>query len=368
MLQHAMPRDSQPLFRRRWTVAAAAALIAVSSVMVAAPRVHAATTLNVQVGVGDGPISGNAYLPGAVTVLVGDSIHFAIGSDEPHSVTFGQGPADVPPDQWPVTPWTAPAPVAGPPAPVDLGTASYDGSAFTNTGLMFGKTSGATLTFTKAGTFPFLCEIHPGMAGTVTVVDSGTATTQAEADAAAKATSDEILGQVDGVLAARAAAVTTTDNSDGSKTWNVFVDAGVAPAPLPGGGTGFLEVFKFVPDGLEIQPGDTVHWAAFGAHTVAIAPPGTDPATVDPFGPAAGGDTYDGASLYSSGLLNFGPGTPSEYSLKFPTAGVVPFFCALHAFLGQVGTLGVGMPVPSAAPATSAEPEPAESPEASAAG
>ena len=42
--------------------------------------------------------------------------------------------------------------------------------------------------FTAAGSLPYLCSIHPGMAGTVNVVASGTTTTQAEADAKATLT------------------------------------------------------------------------------------------------------------------------------------------------------------------------------------
>ena len=71
---------------------------------------QAATTLNLGVGVGSGTVSGNAYLPGDVTILVGDSLKWTIESDEPHSVTFGNGPAGTPPDEWPVTGLTGTVP------------------------------------------------------------------------------------------------------------------------------------------------------------------------------------------------------------------------------------------------------------------
>ncbi len=69
----------------------------------------AADPLTIQVGAGEGTVGGQAYLPGKVTVEAGQSVTFTVDSDEPHSVTFGVGPADVPPDQWPVVGWTAPS-------------------------------------------------------------------------------------------------------------------------------------------------------------------------------------------------------------------------------------------------------------------
>lgn len=78
-----------------------------------------------------------------------------------HTITFGEGPPG-PPANWPVSGWGAPA---GPP-PWDLGSVDYDGTGFLNTGIIL-KRSTATVHFTAAGDFPFLCAIHPGMAGSV---------------------------------------------------------------------------------------------------------------------------------------------------------------------------------------------------------
>ena len=143
----------------RHTVARLRALVATARVLGLllsisfAGTAQAATTLNVGVGVGSGTVSGNAYLPGDVTILVGDSIKWTIESDEPHSVTFGTGPADTPPDEWPVTGLTGAVPP--PPATANL-TGSYAGSGFLNTGLLF-KGSTATVAFTAAGSLPYIC-------------------------------------------------------------------------------------------------------------------------------------------------------------------------------------------------------------------
>jgi len=330
---------------RRWAAVGIAAGLALSTVATMAPAVSAqdAAPLQVGVGAGEGTVAGNAYLPGAFTVNVGDTVAFVIGSDEPHTISLGQGPADVPPPFWPVSGWTAPA--ADAPPPYDLGAVEFDGTGFLNTGIIPGKGTSASVTFTAAGTFPFFCAIHAGMAGEVTVQESGTATTQEEADAAATASRDAILSQVDAVRAARLAEVTTTDNADGTKTLNVFTDAGTAPGPLPGGGTGYLELLEFTPDGLEVAPGDTVNWTVLNIHSITFVPEGTDPGTLFTSEEAAfapiPGTSYDGTTPVSSGVLGIDPTAPRTYSLTFPTAGTFGFFCILHSDLGHVGSVTV---------------------------
>lgn len=327
----------QPLVSARTLLAAG--LIAGLLVVVSAPRVAAATTLNVGVGVGSGTVAGNVFAPGDVTILVGDSVKFTIESDEPHSVTFGSGPASVPPPEWPATGFTGTNP---PPPGLASLTGSYAGTGFLNTALMFGKGSNATVTFTAAGAFGFICQIHPGMSGTVNVVASGTTTTQAEADAKATLTENAILGAVAGLEAAQTAQVTETEQSDGTSLWNIFTNSTQAPAPQPGGGTGFLELLRFVPPSLDIQAGDTVKWSALAVHTVTFPAAGQDPSTIDPFTtPPTTATTYDGSSLYNSALMAAGPGAPTSYQLTFPDAGTFNYICALHVFLGQTGVINV---------------------------
>lgn len=63
------------------------------------------------------------------------------------------------------TPPGGPPPSDGPPPPLDGG--SWDGTGFFSTGIMFG--GDFILTFTKPGTYEYVCLIHPNMEGTVTV-------------------------------------------------------------------------------------------------------------------------------------------------------------------------------------------------------
>jgi plastocyanin len=341
---HAATRRSSGL---RTALAAALSLGLVLSLGFAGTA-QAATTLNVGIGVGSGTVAGNVYVPGDVTILVGDSVKWTTESDEPHSVTFGNGPAGVAPPEWPATGVTGTNP---PPPGVGALTGTYAGTGFLNTQLMF-KGTNATITFSAAGSFPFICIIHPGMAGVVNVIASGTTTTQAEADAKAALTRTAILGAVDSLEAATTAQVSETKRSDGTSLWNIFTNSIQAPAPQPGGGTGFLELLRFVPPSLDIQAGDTVKWTATGVHTVTFPAAGQDPATIDPFTtPPTTNAVYDGTSLYNSALLAAGPGAPSTYQLTFPDAGTFHYICALHGFLGQAGTINV-----SAAPVVTPPP------------
>ena len=348
MNDHAAARPRRSFARVRAMLAAGLiAGLLVSAGM--APAVQAASTLNVGIGVGAGTVAGNVYVPGDMTILVGDSVKWTTESDEPHSVTFGTGPAGVPPPAWPAAGFTGTTP---PPPGTAALTATYGGSGFLNTQLLF-KGSNATVTFTSAGTFPFICQIHPGMAGTVNVVASGTTTTQAEADAKAALTRTAILGAVAGVEAAQTAQVSETKRSDGTSLWNIFTNSQQDPAPQPGGGTGFLELMRFVPPSLNIQAGDTVKWNALAVHTVTFPATGQDPTTIDPFTtPATTSAVYDGTSLYNSALLAAGPGVPTTYSLTFPNAGSFNYVCALHQFLGQTGTIVVAAAPVVTPPAT----------------
>jgi plastocyanin len=320
---------------------AGASSLAFAAAMVLSQTASAQEPLRIAVGEGDGTVAVQAFLPGAVRVDVGDSITFTIASSEPHMITFGDGPTETPPTEWEASGWpTARSTPGG--DPVDLGLAIWNGSGFLHSGLLF-EGSSATVLFDTPGTFSFLCPIHPGMTGEVTVLEAGegSATTQAEADAAGAASAEALLGQAEALRESRTASVESITAADGRTTWNVFADASTVATALPGGGEGYLELLEFVPAELTIRPGDTVHWSARGVHTVTFPRTGQDPATLDPSAAMTADETYDGSTTAHSGLLNAAPGAPSSFTLTFPTAGSFPYVCALHAGLGQVGTIVV---------------------------
>jgi plastocyanin len=315
------------------------------------PTPAAPTTLNVGAGFSSGSGYGQAYGPGEFTVLQGGSVKWTINSAEPHSITLGQNPGGGPPPLWPVAGFTAPPP--GPPAPVNLGPVDYNGgSQFINSGLLV-QGSTATIHFTAAGDYPFICVIHPGMAGTVHVISSGTPTTQAEADQKAQATASFIVSstKINALRQQEASIATSAMQPNGTTTWTIATGAMSPAEPLPGGGTGFLDLMEFNPTPLNIKAGDTVVWKAADPHTVTFLAAGQtsaalegqyggDPTAVPLVKPS---DKYDGTSLYTSGLLASGaPGAPASFTLTFPNAGTFQYLCLLHDDLGMKGTVVVG--------------------------
>jgi plastocyanin len=114
-----------------------------------------------------------------LSIKTGDSVTFDMkrnGIGVPHTVTYLSGTADpdliLPQPQQDGPPKLLVNPRVLMPSP--LPPAPYDGSAYTNSGLMLagGPTPQVfTVTYTKAGTFKYQCIIHDedGMKGTITV-------------------------------------------------------------------------------------------------------------------------------------------------------------------------------------------------------
>jgi plastocyanin len=321
-----------------------------------AHRGAAQEPLVVTAGGSEGTALVQAFLPGALTVRTGTPIEFIVGSGVPQTVTLGDGPQDVTRADWPVSGWSDL--VGDSDEPVDMGPVSWVGSGFLNTGPM-PVGSSATVQFDAPGTFEVESVVSPGMIAVVTVVDPGSEeplTTLDEANAAAQATLDDLLGRADALREARVASVESITASDGTTTWNIYADAASVAGPVAGGGTGYLQLLEFLPQDLVIAPGDTVHWTALGRHTITFPAEGQDPATIDPETPATTAETYDGSRLVTSGPLNAQVGSPSGFTLTFPTEGTFSYVCLDHLGTGHVGTIQVGETAASPEPVASEAP------------
>lgn len=114
-----------------------------------------------------GTIDVMRFYDARTTIAVGDTVRFVTPNPVPHTVTF--------------------FPASGPPADINpfvpvIPSTSFDGSVYLNSGLLstaelFGGVSSMSLTFTKAGTYSYVCLLHAdqGMAGVI-VVGTGTGT------------------------------------------------------------------------------------------------------------------------------------------------------------------------------------------------
>jgi plastocyanin len=133
---------------------AAAAVTATASLTPPAP------SGNVSAGWGDRITAVMAYDPATISVKAGDTVTWKTASPyEPHTITF-QSPFKTPSDK-------------GATSPAGVKSGGTYTSGFTSSGLIgpapFFPGNTFSLKFAKAGTYNYVCAIHPGMAGVVTV-------------------------------------------------------------------------------------------------------------------------------------------------------------------------------------------------------
>lgn len=165
-------------------VAAAELAAAVAKAAPAYAQVQAATDAKPVAGTlagEDVPVGTSVFAPADIKTKVGRKVTWSVNG--PHTISFN-APADAqeirvaaPDGSVHINP-KAVTPAGGPgqgnpdkPAPINGGR--YDGSGFRSSGIIiaFGPPGAWTysLTFTKAGTFEYICGVHPDMKGTVTV-------------------------------------------------------------------------------------------------------------------------------------------------------------------------------------------------------
>ncbi len=281
-------------------------------------------------------IAALAFLPAEVKVVAGAAVSWTVAGPEPHSVTF------LPPGQQAPTPdkagaLFAPTPPKGP----------YDGTTLVNSGLGPqgpGAPMTFDVTFAKAGTYAYLCVIHPQMRGTVVVGEPSAADTQSAIDERGKAEESQWLAE--GQAAKKALVekpAAQTKNSDGSTTWTV--QTGVS--------TPHTNVLAFVSPALALKPGDSVtfvngsaapHTATFAGGTV-IPPNPEDPKVLAP-APGKSPQTLKATGYFNTGWLppdappGAGPPLPARsFTFVVPRAGSYAYICALHVASGMAGTL-----------------------------
>ena len=220
-----------------------------------------------------------AFAPEQLIIQVGDTVRWTNDDKAPHTATSGEGRFD-----------------SG-----DL-------------------TQGASyqFTFTQPGSYAYVCALHEGMAGTITVV-------AAEATAAV----------VPAALPTAPAAATSAAAAEPAPVVATRLPVVPPAVASPGGAAPVTEAvsiqgFAFTPAQITLRVGDTVRWTNqdAAAHT----------ATAN-------------SGQFNSGNLARG----TSYQFTFTQAGTYSYFCARHAEMtGTIRVIGDGTaPLPASAPAPS---------------
>jgi plastocyanin len=344
------------------TKAAIAAVIAVlvipASASAATRSVDMGTPPNASKSLQKLGADANAFFPSTTTVHVGDSVRF---------LPVGFHNLDLPKPGGKTVPLFAPkgalsglVDAAGAPfwfngqpnvqfnfpalAPVGFGkTFTYSGAKGVQSGLpVAAKPKPVTVKFTKAGSFTYYCDIHPGMKARVRVK------ARSKSIPSAKAHAKLIKDQVSRATATAKKLAKTTPPAN-------TVDLGVA-------GKGGVEVLAMVPAATTVAVGTTVSFqmspGSFETHTATFGPgniedptsyigkiaksfegaaldntgvyPSEQPPTVGTLTP-----TLHGNGFWNSGALDRVNATPlpPASQVKFATPGTYTFYCLIHPFM-----------------------------------
>jgi plastocyanin len=146
-----------------------------------------------------------------------------------------------------------------PPCVFDGTTVVNSGAVPNNSGAIFPVQIAAS---TAPGTYHYICLIHPGMAGDITVVPAGQSATSGPALAAQAGAEYRQLTAAASAAEAAANVPTSTANADGSRTWTVKVGLTIDD----------VDLLEFLPQHLPIRKGDSITYDGSGTtqevHTV----------------------------------------------------------------------------------------------------
>jgi plastocyanin len=352
-----LPRLSLPTLA---AAAASALLIGPAAADAATKTVYAGAPAAKAAALPEGAI-GNAFFPRRATVAAGGKVAFRIGGL--HNVVFAAkgaapGPFHAPDPARPVAGVTDPAGAAAwfngrpgwfidPAHVIPAGDAVVDGKELDGSGIFAGEGAPPdyVATFPKAGTYRYLCTVHPGMKGTVRVLPRGAEVASRGQDA--KAVARQVAATVKSArrLAAEVPA------------------AGVVRAGNDRGAVAFL---RFFPGTRQVAAGESVRFEVSAGtteiHNVVFGPEDFLARTAAAFiSPGAQGIAYDPVSVYASdpgelrhdganhgngfvstGLLDADPRTalPRSRSVTFTRPGSYRFICTVHG-PSMAGTIEV---------------------------
>lgn len=299
-----------------------------------------------------------SFFPGTLTIHVGDTVIWKAGSHEIHTVTFLPNGMAAPSLDVPTPPGLGSPLMLNPVAafPNLAYGSNYDGSTYANSGILSTDPGFAIqyrLTFTKTGSFPYLCLVHGVMmSGTIHVVPTSVAVESPSA------------------VARQSALAVTTALAKGLRLIGSGMNLVPAPVLNPDGtshftvligyANGAVEAMRFFPSKLVVHPGDTITFKLSPAndapHTVTFLngnadipfvipspnPPNPPYLLINPqvLFPINPGIPLNKTQVFSSGFLM--PGGQTSYNLMIgSTLGNYTYQCLLHDTSGMLGQLSV---------------------------
>ena len=303
-----------------------------------------------------------AFLRSVVSVHVGDSVNFHILGGLIHTATFVPGGQSIPSfaigdPAHPVSGLTdakgmpfwfngLPRPIVNPVAAFPTRLHTVTGRAFVNSGIPSDQAKGTKfrVTFPKAGTYKFVCLVHPGMFGTVRVLPRSEHVPSRAQDAAAakreiaaivkeanfKAKIPVPAGQVDVGRTGRR----LTINAMFPFTTRVKVGN---PVTFTMAGQSRLEIHTvtFGPDSVTAPIENSFITPvpnATGPPTLVINPLAAFPSDPPPTLPPYTGSNH-GNGFLNAGILDNDPATPQQpnsATVTFSTPGTYHFECVIH--------------------------------------
>jgi plastocyanin len=317
--------------------------------MLRLPTVHAAREWTLIAGgvTRDGAIWSNAFHPRSAEIEVGDKVTWRF--DAFHTVTFLGGekfPEIIVPEGRQM--------YFNPKVAFPVGDNTYDGTAYRNSGAPpDAKREGNvykappftySLTFPKAGRFPYVCVVHgPGMGGTIVV-------------------KERVMGSPAALMQqARRDQQATLNAGRAALAGQRLIRQGKSvTVPLLGNLRAGYTIMRFTRDPLTVARGTRVTWDMrdpFEIHTATFSPGEATPPFIIPQPQPQGPPklllnpkimaptpqrTYDGMAYTNSGILfpSLAPGNvPKRYSLTFTKPGRYEYWCAVHVVEGMKGTI-----------------------------
>jgi len=338
MCQEIPVKNAFSLMRWRLMAVVAILLAAVGPLSALSAEAAGPVTWNATVGYSsrDQAIQSNFYFPNNITIDKGDRVTWSLKSGEFFTITFLTG---TPPPPFVINGPNGPE--LNPAALDPAGGSSYNGTVFTNSGLIAAPGQTYTLTFNSVGTYNYNCLVHTPMTGSVKVQPAGTPYPHSQTYYNAQATAAEVASIGQGYALEALGLANALSLGVG------HVTAGIGKFYSMGS----IGVVRFLPQVAVVRANQTVTWNNRDPefpHTITFNLDFPNPlASFFPSksvieGPNGGSATMSSTSqpLNSGVIVKNGPfGT--QFSVEFTTPSTNAYHCELHDQLGMTGVVVV---------------------------